>query len=899
MQGIIENEELRGVTPNAFSHIFEYIKATKHVKFLIRCSYLEIYNEEILDLLSPATKNSPKCEIGDDPVKGIYVKNLTHVVVDNEEQLEAQLEKGIKQRTVASTQMNSESSRSHSIFSVVIEMSTTDESGSEHVRAGKLNLVDLAGSERQKKTGATGQILKEGAGINLSLLTLGNVISALAEGKAKHIKYRDSKLTRLLQDSLGGNTKTCMIATISPADYNYEETYSTLRYANRAKNIRNKPRINEDPKETMIREFKEEIERLKKLLAQQSISTTTIPINTTNNLIDNSSKENFSIRVIAESKNNNLSDDKIVINEKKLHKSNQEKSNEINKSDPNLTLDQYFTVAESRENIIDSDNKENIESADKAIDETNKEDNYQDDFSSNDVNIDQEKQLRDEINLRLQDLQSKLVGNDNITIDPKQEAERLEAEQIHNERILQAKLKKQQQDAIDLEQVLEEKRAIEDELEDLRQALAASQTNSHNNNTSSSNNEKDKEASIAINDNIDKRINKLKKKFEKKLLNSKQALEEAKEDFQYQREQLSDSLEDEEKQSQLYLTILKSLLTEKEIKKIVSKASYDEESRLWTLTHIKASPRPASSLKNSINNNNNESRGSSTDSTIDYKLHSTSFLPDISANNTTNSSNNYQPNNMNSGIAIMNNNNINNNNIPMIKLSYVSSSVDSLPPMNYNRPISRGKVLVDSTVNMPVLTNRVSTANRINTASKKSRQGNRIKSNKIEDEVDIKPNNNITNMIDSKVDNDNEIAKKKKVKKIKIDKEPVVQSNDPLPDEAGAGEYAGPLSEWGFAAVEDTTTTRSTVNPNNNNYVDNIVDKDYSDDDFEPDDQLVKPSKSSNGKKKKSKKIKSVDNNIDTVDNSILQPINTNRSSQSSQPSKLSQSSITTLPQLI
>eukprot|EP01035_Chromulina_nebulosa_P020737 gene20737-26888_t len=707
MQGIIENEELRGVTPNAFSHIFEYIKATKHVKFLIRCSYLEIYNEEILDLLSPATKNSPKCEIGDDPVKGIYVKNLTHVVVDNEEQLEAQLEK------------------------VVIEMSTTDQSGSEHVRA----------------------------------------------------------------------------ATISPADYNYEETYSTLRYANRAKNIRNKPRINEDPKETMIREFKEEIERLKKLLAQQSIGATTIPVNTSNNLIDNSTNENFSIRVIAESKNKSLSDDKIVINEKKLHKPNHDNSNEINKSDPNLTLDQYFTVAESRDVNIDSDNKENIDSADKATDETNKEDNYQDDFNSNEVNIDQEKQLREEINLRLLDLQSKLVGNDNITIDPKQEAERLEAEQIHNERLLQAKLKKQQQDAIDLEQVLEEKRAIEDELEDLRQALAASQTNNHNNNSSSNNNEKDKEASIAINDNIDKRINKLKKKFEKKLLNSKQALEEAKEDFEYQREQLSDTLEDEEKQSQLYLTILKSLLTEKEIKKIVSKASYDEESRLWSLAHTKASPRPA----------------------------------------------------------------------------------------------SRGKVLVDTSVNMPVLTNRVSTANRINTASKKSRQGNRIKSTKIDDEVDVKPNNIINNVIDSKVDNDSELTKKKKVKKIKIDKEPVVLSTDPLPDEAGAGEYAGPLSDWGFAAVEDNTiTTRSTVNPNNNNYVDNIVDRDYSDDDFETDDQAVKPSKSSNGKKKKSKKNKNIDSNIDSnADNNILQPINTNRSSQSSQPSKLSQSSITALPQLI
>lgn len=132
------------------------------------------------------------------------------------------------------------------------------------------DLQDLAGSERQKKTGAKDATLKEGIKINLSLSALGNVISALSEG-GKHIPYRDSKLTRLLQDSLGGNSKTMMIAAISPADYNYDETLSTLRYANRAKNIKNKPKVNEDPKDTIIREFKEEIERLRKLLQEQSV----------------------------------------------------------------------------------------------------------------------------------------------------------------------------------------------------------------------------------------------------------------------------------------------------------------------------------------------------------------------------------------------------------------------------------------------------------------------------------------------------------------------------------------------------------------------------------------------------------------------------------------------------
>ena len=131
---------------------------------------------------------------------------------------------------------------------------------------GKLNLVDLAGSERQSKTEATGDRLKEATKINLSLSALGNVISALVDGRSQHIPYRDSKLTRLLQDSLGGNTKTMMIACLSPADNNYEETISTLRYANRAKNIKNKPKINEDPKDAMLREYQAEIEKLRAMV---------------------------------------------------------------------------------------------------------------------------------------------------------------------------------------------------------------------------------------------------------------------------------------------------------------------------------------------------------------------------------------------------------------------------------------------------------------------------------------------------------------------------------------------------------------------------------------------------------------------------------------------------------
>lgn len=155
------------------------------------------------------------------------------------------------------------------LFLCVCHLNLSDAAGQDHLRAGKLNLVDLAGSERQSKTGATGERLREATKINLSLSALGNVISALVDGRSKYIPYRDSKLTRLLQDSLGGNTRTLMIACLSPADNNYEETLSTLRYANRAKSIQNRPRINEDPKDALLREYQEEIKNLKALISGQ------------------------------------------------------------------------------------------------------------------------------------------------------------------------------------------------------------------------------------------------------------------------------------------------------------------------------------------------------------------------------------------------------------------------------------------------------------------------------------------------------------------------------------------------------------------------------------------------------------------------------------------------------
>jgi len=267
MEGVNDPPDLKGIIPRAFQQIFEQIAASggSNTEFLVRASYLEIYNEEIRDLLSKNSTN--KLELKENPDAGVYVRDLTSYVVKSTRECDKLRDFGAKNRHVGATAMNQDSSRSHSIYTITVESCETRPDGSTGIRMGKLNLVDLAGSERQSKTQASGDRLKEATKINLSLSALGNCISALVDGKSQHIPYRDSKLTRLLQDSLGGNTKTVMVANLGPADWNFDETMSTLRYANRAKNIKNKPKINEDPKDAMLREFQEEIARLKAALA--------------------------------------------------------------------------------------------------------------------------------------------------------------------------------------------------------------------------------------------------------------------------------------------------------------------------------------------------------------------------------------------------------------------------------------------------------------------------------------------------------------------------------------------------------------------------------------------------------------------------------------------------------
>ncbi|GAA6024219.1 hypothetical protein JCM10207_006785 [Rhodosporidiobolus poonsookiae] len=265
----------RGIIPLICEALFERIqdKSGDGVGFTVEVSYTEIYQEKVRDLLNPSNKGTLK--VREHPTMGPYVEGLSKCAVQDFGDIERLMDEGTKARTVAATQMNETSSRSHAVFTLLVTQKRHDASTNmTGEKVSRISLVDLAGSERANSTGATGTRLKEGALINKSLTTLGRVISALAlasgGGKgAEKVPYRDSVLTWLLKDSLGGNSKTAMIAAISPADY--EETLSTLRYADQAKKIKNKAVVNEDPNAKLIRELKEELETLRARMAGPSL----------------------------------------------------------------------------------------------------------------------------------------------------------------------------------------------------------------------------------------------------------------------------------------------------------------------------------------------------------------------------------------------------------------------------------------------------------------------------------------------------------------------------------------------------------------------------------------------------------------------------------------------------
>ncbi|XP_049631220.1 kinesin-like protein KIF1B isoform X6 [Suncus etruscus] len=278
-----QEESQAGIIPQLCEELFEKINdnCNEEMSYSVEVSYMEIYCERVRDLLNP--KNKGNLRVREHPLLGPYVEDLSKLAVTSYTDIADLMDAGNKARTVAATNMNETSSRSHAVFTIVFTQKKMDtETNLSTEKVSKISLVDLAGSERADSTGAKGTRLKEGANINKSLTTLGKVISALAEvdnctskskkkKKTDFIPYRDSVLTWLLRENLGGNSRTAMVAALSPADINYDETLSTLRYADRAKQIKCNAVINEDPNAKLVRELKEEVSRLKDLLRAQGL----------------------------------------------------------------------------------------------------------------------------------------------------------------------------------------------------------------------------------------------------------------------------------------------------------------------------------------------------------------------------------------------------------------------------------------------------------------------------------------------------------------------------------------------------------------------------------------------------------------------------------------------------
>ncbi|XP_064159917.1 kinesin-like protein KIF1B isoform X2 [Anguilla rostrata] len=272
-----QEEGQEGIIPLLCEELFEKISdnCNEEISYSVEVSYMEIYCERVRDLLNP--KNKGHLRVREHPLLGPYVEDLSKLAVTSYTDIADLMDAGNKARTVAATNMNETSSRSHAVFTIVFTQKKHDsESDLATEKVSKISLVDLAGSERADSTGAKGTRLKEGANINKSLTTLGKVISALAEvskkkKKTDFIPYRDSVLTWLLRENLGGNSRTAMVAALSPADINYDETLSTLRYADRAKQIKCNAVINEDPNNKLVRELKDEVTRLKELLRAQGL----------------------------------------------------------------------------------------------------------------------------------------------------------------------------------------------------------------------------------------------------------------------------------------------------------------------------------------------------------------------------------------------------------------------------------------------------------------------------------------------------------------------------------------------------------------------------------------------------------------------------------------------------
>ena len=293
-----EEDPFVGIIPRSVSQLFTVLNSLNCCEYSVKISFMELYNEELSDLLSDTSDNEKLRIFEDTQRKGsVVIPGLEEIVVQNKSEVYKILQKGAEKRQKASTLMNSNSSRSHSIFTITVFIKEKTIDGEETIKVGKLNLVDLAGSENIERSGATGKRAAEAGKINKSLTTLGRVITSLVEHR-DHIPYRESNLTRLLQDSLGGKTKTTIIATISPAQCNIEETLSTLDYAYKAKSIKNKPEVNQKlVKKALIKEYTEEIERLKReLYSAREKNGVYLPPDLHQNMVNNIEMQKDEIR---------------------------------------------------------------------------------------------------------------------------------------------------------------------------------------------------------------------------------------------------------------------------------------------------------------------------------------------------------------------------------------------------------------------------------------------------------------------------------------------------------------------------------------------------------------------------------------------------------------------------
>jgi Kinesin motor domain len=582
MQGLMQPQEMQGIIPHAFRHIFETINQNpdENKQFLVRAAYLEIYNEEVRDLLGVDPK--AKLKLKEDTDRGVFVSGLTQIIVKDATRVLDLMEEGNKSRTVGATLMNADSSRSHSIFMLQIETSEDDpETGDTHIRAGKLNLVDLAGSERQTKTGASGVRLKEATKINLSLSALGNVISALVSGKHRHIPYRDSKLTRLLQDSLGGNTKTIMIAAVSPADYNYDETLSTLRYANRAKNIKNKPKINEDPKDTLLREYQEEIERLKQMLAAQETGST-IPQS-----VDIAGNKVSADQNAAASHHNRIN----------IHG----KSVQVIDDDSNTAADQRMTEMIAAQARLEAERQQSQASIAMLQAQIETERQQREQLASQLETHTQTKQqsqveLEQQLQVRLQQEQNRL----NLV------AEELEQRHAEHEAYMQ-RLDEQQMMAE------REKLSLEEKLATLQEQLLAGgqheeqhteMKNQLHETAAKLNEERQEKARLreeqrqveeakllleenygSLQEEVTAKTRKLKR-LKAKYRQSQQEIKDLQEEFETEREDILDDLRNSDRQAVLYKQLLGVFMSERHMERVISSCKWDPESDEWLLPAI-------------------------------------------------------------------------------------------------------------------------------------------------------------------------------------------------------------------------------------------------------------------------------------------------------------------------